>query len=104
MLGGLEILIVFFIALLLFGPKKIPEIARTLGEAVREFKKASTPLATPAIKRSSDQELLLKVAKELGVEVEGKSSDEVAKAIIEAARRRQELKAGRNVCSTSKVS
>jgi len=104
MLGGLEILIVFFIALLLFGPKKIPEIARTLGEAVREFKKASTPLAMPAIKRSSDQELLLKVAKELGVEVEGKSSDEVAKAIIEAARRRQELKAGRNVSSTSKVS
>ncbi len=103
MLGGLEILIVFFIALLLFGPKKIPEIARTLGEAVREFRKASSPLATPTIKRTSDQELLLKVAKELGVEIEGRSSDEVAKAIIEAARRRQELKAGGDASSTSKV-
>ncbi|RLF12580.1 MAG: twin-arginine translocase TatA/TatE family subunit [Thermoprotei archaeon] len=88
MLGGLEIIVVFFIALLLFGPKKIPEIARTLGEAVREFRKASNPIPVEAKTVRKDDELLTKVAKELGVEVEGKGREELAKAIIEKARRK----------------
>jgi sec-independent protein translocase protein TatA len=33
--------LVFIIALLVFGPKKLPEIGRELGKAIREFKKAS---------------------------------------------------------------
>jgi TatA/E family protein of Tat protein translocase len=41
LIGPLEILLIFFIVLLLIGPKKLPELARALGEAVREFKKAS---------------------------------------------------------------
>lgn len=87
MFGGLELLVLFFIILLLFGPKKIPEIARTLGEAVREFRKASSSLQveTKVIKR--DDELLMKVAKELGVGVEGKNMDEVAKEIIEVTKK-----------------
>ncbi len=88
MLGGLEIIVVFFIALLLFGPKKIPEIARTLGEAVREFRKASNPIPVETKTVRKDDELLTKVAKELGVEVEGKGREELAKAIIEKARRK----------------
>jgi len=40
-LGTTEILVILFAGLLLFGGKKIPEFARGLGEAVREFKKAS---------------------------------------------------------------
>ncbi len=35
-----ELLIVFLFVLLLFGAKRIPEIARALGKASREFKKA----------------------------------------------------------------
>lgn len=38
-LGFGEILMVLFIVLLLFGPKKLPELARSMGEAVREFRK-----------------------------------------------------------------
>ena len=41
MFGGLgvgELLIVFLIILLLFGARKIPQIARGLGEGIREFK------------------------------------------------------------------
>jgi len=43
MLGGLgttEIVIIAVVLLVLFGGKKLPELARGLGEAIREFKKS----------------------------------------------------------------
>ncbi|MBC7919677.1 MAG: twin-arginine translocase TatA/TatE family subunit [Ferruginibacter sp.] len=40
-LGGSEMLLVFLALLLLFGAKKIPELARGLGKGIREFKEAS---------------------------------------------------------------
>jgi sec-independent protein translocase protein TatA len=39
-LGGQEMIIIFVIVLLLFGAKKIPELARGLGKSMGEFKKA----------------------------------------------------------------
>ncbi len=39
-IGTGEILVIFLIALLLFGPQKLPEIARWLGRATREARKA----------------------------------------------------------------
>jgi TatA/E family protein of Tat protein translocase len=36
-----EIVIILLLALLLFGPKKLPEIGRTLGSAIRELRKAA---------------------------------------------------------------
>ncbi|GAB4406036.1 MAG: twin-arginine translocase TatA/TatE family subunit [Bacteroidia bacterium] len=43
-LGGQEILIILFVVLLLFGAKKIPELARGLGRGIREFKDASSEI------------------------------------------------------------
>lgn len=40
-LGGTEILLLLFVILLLFGAKKIPELARGLGKGIREFKDAT---------------------------------------------------------------
>ena len=40
-LGGTEILLIFLIVLLLFGGAKLPQLAKGLGQAIREFKKAS---------------------------------------------------------------
>jgi sec-independent protein translocase protein TatA len=40
-LGTTEIIIILFIVLLLFGAKKLPELAKGLGKSVNEFKKAS---------------------------------------------------------------
>ena len=38
--GGAEILLVLLVVLVLFGSKRIPDLARTLGKASREVKKA----------------------------------------------------------------
>jgi len=39
--GGWELVIIVFVIILLFGSKKIPELARGLGRGIREFKDAS---------------------------------------------------------------
>jgi sec-independent protein translocase protein TatA len=40
MLGSAELIVILGIVLLLFGGKKLPEIAKNLGKGIREFKKA----------------------------------------------------------------
>lgn len=40
-LGGTEVLVIFGLALLLFGPKKLPEIGRTIGKTLAEFRRAT---------------------------------------------------------------
>jgi sec-independent protein translocase protein TatA len=42
MLGKGELLVILLVVLLLFGGKKVPELARSLGIGIREFKKASS--------------------------------------------------------------
>jgi sec-independent protein translocase protein TatA len=41
-IGGQEVLLIFLVALLLFGGKKIPELMKGLGQGIREFKKAAS--------------------------------------------------------------
>ncbi|MBV9083846.1 MAG: twin-arginine translocase TatA/TatE family subunit [Acidobacteriaceae bacterium] len=43
-LGVQEIIGIFLVALLLFGPKKLPELGRTLGKAISEFRRAKNEL------------------------------------------------------------
>lgn len=40
-LGPSELIIIFFVVLLLFGAKRIPEIAQGIGKGIKEFKKAA---------------------------------------------------------------
>src|SRR5579872_262248 len=47
MLGSIgmpELIIIFIIALIIFGPRKLPELGRSLGKSLAEFKKASNEL------------------------------------------------------------
>ncbi len=39
-IGGWEVLLIFLVVLLLFGAKKLPELAKGLGKGIREFKGA----------------------------------------------------------------
>ncbi len=41
-IGGAEIVMVLLLALLLFGPRRIPQIGRMVGKALSEFRKATT--------------------------------------------------------------
>ena len=55
MLGSIspmELLLIFLVALLVFGPRKLPEIGRTLGKSLGEFRRATNEL-----KRSIEQEV-----------------------------------------------
>ncbi len=53
-IGGTELLIILVIALVMFGPKRLPELGRTIGKGLREFRRASNDL-----KRSLEDEIML---------------------------------------------
>ena len=40
-IGWSELLIIFFIILIVFGPRKLPEVAEAFGKSIQKFKKAS---------------------------------------------------------------
>lgn len=43
--GPLELVVIFVVALLIFGPKKLPEMGKALGDCLQQFKKASSSLS-----------------------------------------------------------
>ena len=43
-IGPLELIVIFIVILLVIGPKQLPELARALGRAIGEFKKATEEL------------------------------------------------------------
>jgi len=61
-LGYQELLLILFVLLLLFGAKKIPEIAKGLGKGVTEFKKGMRDLESEIKKEEEDSEDKKKLA------------------------------------------
>jgi len=59
-LGVPELLLIFFVILVVFGPRRIPEIGRTLGKALGEFKKA-----TDDLKNTIEREVRLEELKQV---------------------------------------
>ncbi len=55
-IGGTELFFIFVIVLLLFGAKRVPEIARSFGKASREFKKAKNDIMDYSEKVIEDAE------------------------------------------------
>ncbi|MEE8402025.1 MAG: twin-arginine translocase TatA/TatE family subunit [Candidatus Hydrothermarchaeaceae archaeon] len=54
--GGQELLVILVIALILFGPKKVPELARSFGKAVAEFNKAKDDFSRESLKELMENE------------------------------------------------
>jgi sec-independent protein translocase protein TatA len=86
MIGNTELLFILFIVLLLFGGKKLPELARSMGSAVKEFNKATVePLSylDEKMQRQKDERVaIIDAAKRLGIEVEGRDLNEIAQDIV----------------------
>ena len=43
-IGGPELIVIFVVALLIFGPRKLPELGRTIGKGLAEFRRAASDL------------------------------------------------------------
>jgi sec-independent protein translocase protein TatA len=43
-IGGAELILILVIALVIFGPKKLPEMGRSMGKGIREFRRAVTDI------------------------------------------------------------
>jgi sec-independent protein translocase protein TatB len=56
-MGFSETIFLFFLALLIFGPKKLPEIARQVGKALNEFRRASNEFKAQLASEISQLEL-----------------------------------------------
>jgi len=54
-IGTTELIIIMFIILLIFGAKKLPELAQGLGKGIREFKRASSEIQDELNVNSTDQ-------------------------------------------------
>ncbi len=53
-IGGMEIFIILVAALIIFGPKKLPEMGRSLGKAIREFKSVGSELQDELTKAADE--------------------------------------------------
>jgi sec-independent protein translocase protein TatA len=58
-----ELIVIFVIALIVFGPRKLPELGRSLGRGIAEFKKATTELQSSLEEEIRVEEQRLDVSK-----------------------------------------
>lgn len=63
-IGMPELIIILVIALIIFGPRKLPELGKSLGRSLNEFKKASTDL-----QNTLEQEIKIEEQKESAAKV-----------------------------------
>jgi sec-independent protein translocase protein TatA len=69
-ISGSEIFLVLFVVLLLFGSKKIPEVAKGLGKGMREFRRA-----TDEIKREINNAEVVKDVNKIGNDLKSEIND-----------------------------
>ena len=91
MLGMPEIVIILLVVVvLLFGAKKLPELARSLGRAKGEFDKGKMEIEKELREESKadttkkEDSSVVKAANELGIETEGKTEEELKEEIAKA--------------------
>jgi sec-independent protein translocase protein TatA len=76
-IGMPELIIILVIALIIFGPRKLPELGKSLGRSLNEFKKASTDL-----QNTLEQEIKIEEQKETAAKA--KEEEKTADAVFDA--------------------
>jgi sec-independent protein translocase protein TatA len=98
MLGAQELIPIFAIIVLLFGASKLPELARSMGSSVGEFKKAQKEselnlrefeesIKEPSASKSKVQE----TAQKLGIDIRGKTDEQLLDEIQKSAEKPKEV-------------
>ena len=95
------LIIILVIVLLIWGPSKLPQLARAIGKALYEFKRASQGLLEEEERKQLasgkiDEETLRRIAEKLGIEVEGKPREKLIEEVVREAERRGLIKAQRS--------
>ncbi len=88
-LGTPELVIVLFIVLLLYGGKRLPELARSMGSAVKEYTNAAKEPtkymeSKTKTKEDEDREAIIEAARKMGIETEGRSIKEIAEDLVKS--------------------
>ena len=84
------IILIFLAILILWGPQKLPQLARAIGEAKREFERASKGIyeePKPKSKEVEVDEKIIELAKSLGISTEGKTREQILKEIMEKTKK-----------------
>ncbi|VVB54369.1 Sec-independent protein translocase protein TatAt [uncultured archaeon] len=96
MFGIEDIILILAVALLLFGSNKLPEMARSLGKATGEFKKAQMQTETELkqmVKPLDDKdEKIHNLAAEMGLDTRNKSNEQLIEEIRSKIRSNEVLK------------
>lgn len=74
-IGFPELLIILIIALLIFGPKKLPEVGKSIGRAIREFRRTSDEIKDrieEEIRADEFREIKDELKKDISEDEEGK--------------------------------
>ena len=83
-IGMPELVIILVIALIIFGPRKLPELGRSLGKSIGEFKRASNEL-----RHTLDEEIRVEEQKEQRAKIEAEQTSAIDAATVhDPARRR----------------
>jgi sec-independent protein translocase protein TatA len=87
MIGTQELILILIVVLFIFGPSKLPELARSLGKAAGEFKRAQveTELDIKRFNKPIDDKdkdtKIHNLAIEMGIDVKNKTSEQLVEEI-----------------------
>ncbi len=75
------IILIALVIILIWGPSKLPSLARGMGEAIREFRKAASGVAEEEVRRVEKKEeidqKIIEMARSLGISTEGKTKEQI---------------------------
>lgn len=94
MFGTAEMILILVVVLLLFGPDKLPELARSIGKSAKEFKKAQIQVENGLTGQEESQterdSKIYKLAIEMGIDIKGKTPEQLVEEIRMKVRQQTE--------------